>query len=163
VVRTLGRSASTLVLVSMLHSCSYESASVQDLSPDAVQFESTVYPVLIRDCAFYACHGNAERFFRVYGPGRLRISNELEAYDPATPAEIHHTYERARSMLQGMGGVDDSLLLRKPLDASEGGSGKGHRGTDLWGHDVYRVKNDVAYQKIVEWARALPGSDGGTP
>lgn len=142
-----------LWVVSTLQSCSYERAAVEDLSPDLMLFESTVYPVLIRDCAFYACHGNAERFFRVYGPGRLRISDELEAYDPATPAEIHHTYERARSMLQGVRGVEDSLLLRKPLDASEGGSGKGHRGTDLWGHDVYRVKSDVAYKKIVDWAR----------
>jgi hypothetical protein len=146
-----------------LQACSYESASVQDLSPDFMAFESTVYPVLIRDCAFYACHGNAERFFRVYGPGRLRISNELEAYDPATPAEIHHTYERARSMLQGIRGIDDSLLLRKPLDASEGGSGEGHRGTDLWGHDVYRFKSDVAYQKIVAWARGQQSADKGAP
>jgi hypothetical protein len=147
----------------MLYSCSYESASVQDLSPDVALFESSVYPVLIRDCAFYACHGNPERFFRIYGPGRLRISDKLEAYDPATPAEIHHTYERARSMLQGVHGIDDSLLLRKPLDSSEGGAGKGHRGTDLWGHNVYRVKSDVAYQKIVEWAHASSGQEEETP
>jgi hypothetical protein len=151
------------LLVCLLPSCSYESASVQDLRPDVALFESSVYPVLIRDCAFYACHGNTERFFRVYGPGRLRISDELEAYDPATPAEIHHTYERARSMLQGVRGVKDSLLLRKPLDATEGGAGKGHRGTDLWGHDVYRVADDVAYQKILEWALAQGSSNEETP
>jgi hypothetical protein len=147
----------------LLTSCSYERASVADPSPDVALFESSVYPVLLRDCAFYACHGNAERFFRVYGPGRLRISDELEAYDPATPAEVHHTYERARSMLQGVRGVEDSLLLRKPLDATEGGAGKGHRGTDLWGHDVYRVKSDVAYRKIVEWARAQPSAEQDEP
>jgi hypothetical protein len=141
-------------LVLMMSSCGYERASVVDLRPDEALFESSVYPVLIRDCAFYACHGNAERFFRVYGPGRMRISDTLETYDPATPAEVHATYERARSMLQGVHGIGDSLFLRKPLDSSEGGAGTGHRGTDLWGHDVYRLKDDLAYQKLVEWAHA---------
>lgn len=155
----LGRGVSLLGALWALQACSYESASVEDLRPDVLLFESTVYPVLLRDCGFYACHGNSERFFRVYGPGRLRITDELEAYDPATPAELHHTYERARSMLQGIGGVDDSLLVRKPLDASEGGAGKGHRGTDLWGHNVYRVKSDVAYQTILQWAREQPNDE----
>lgn len=146
----------------MLYSCGYERASVVDLSPDEALFESSVYPVLLRDCAFYACHGNAERFFRVYGPGRMRISDTLETYDPVTPAELHATYERTRSMLQGIHGIDDSLFLRKPLDSSEGGAGKGHRGTDLWGHDVYRLKDDVAYQKLVAWAHAS-SQDAATP
>jgi hypothetical protein len=148
------RCSSTLMLALTLCSCSYEPASVEDVRPDVAMFESSVYPVLLRDCAFYACHGNGERFFRVYGPGRLRISDELETYDPATAAEIHHTYERARSMLQGVHGIDDSLLLRKPLDSREGGSGSGHRGTDRWGHDVYRLRDDIAYQAIVAWAKA---------
>ena len=158
----LGRGPSALGLVLMLCSCSYEPASVRDLNPDVALFESSVYPVLIRDCAFYACHGNAARFFRVYGPGRLRISDALETYDPVTPAELHDTYERARSMLQGVRGIDDSLFLRKPLDSGEGGAGKGHRGTDLWGHDVYRLKTDVAYQALVAWAHAQPGDPAAT-
>jgi hypothetical protein len=137
-----------------LCSCSYESVQLEELSPDAALFEAEVYPLLLRDCAFFACHGNGERFFRIYGPGRLRISDTLEAYDPATPAEVEHTYERARSMLRGVHGIDDSVLLRKPLDSSEGGAGRGHGGTDVWGHNVYRSADDVAYRTILKWAHA---------
>lgn len=153
----------SLALASALSCCGYESAPATDLSPDYALFEASVYPVLLRDCAFSGCHGNADRFFRVYGPGRLRISEDLEYYDPATPAEIHHSYERARSMLRGVHGVDDSLLLRKPLDSGKGGSGRGHQGTDLWGHDVYRTEDDVAYQKLVEWAHASPADAEPAP
>jgi hypothetical protein len=137
-----------------LCSCSYESVQLEELSPDAALFESEVYPVLLRDCAFFACHGNSDRFLRIYGPGRLRISDTLEPYDPVTRAELEHTYERARSMLRGVHGIDDSVLLRKPLDADQGGAGDGHRGTDVWGHNVYRSADDVAYQTIRKWAHA---------
>ncbi len=146
-------------MVIALSSCSYESVQLEELSPDAALFEAEVYPILLRDCAFFACHGNSDRFFRIYGPGRLRISDTLEYFDPPTPAEIEHTYERARSMLRGVHGVDDSVLLRKPLDANAGGSGLGHRGTDTWGHNVYRSQEDVAYQTIRRWAFAGPGAE----
>lgn len=137
-----------------LSSCTYEQADLSVPRPDEQLFEQEVYPILLRDCAFYACHGNTDRFLRVFGPGRTRISSKLENFDPATADEIHHSYERARSMLQGVEDVADSLLLRKPLDSAAGGAGKGHEGTDLWGHNVYRSKDDVAYVKLAAWARS---------
>jgi hypothetical protein len=137
--------------------CTYESADLTVPNPDEQLFEAEVYPILLRDCAFYACHGNTDRFLRVFGPGRTRISDKTENYDPATPEEIHHSYERARSMLQGVSDVADSLLLRKPLDSAAGGSGKGHEGTDVWGHNVYKSANDDSYEKLVEWASSRAG------
>lgn len=144
----------SLLLAAPCTGCSYESTTLPELSPDAALFEAEVYPILLRDCAFFACHGNTARFFRIYGPGRTRISDSLFPYDPVTPEEVEHTYERARSMLRGVHGVDDSMLLRMPLDAEAGGSGAGHKGLDAWGHNVYRTREDAAYQVLWRWAHA---------
>jgi hypothetical protein len=142
-----------------LVSCAYEEARLAAVRPDAEVFEAEVYPVLLRDCAFSGCHGDSQRFFRIYGPGRTRIDDSLENYDPPTEREVEHTYERARSMLRGVRGIDDSLFLRKPLDSSEGGAGKGHQGTDVWGHNVYRSKDDLAYQTLVKWAQSAESGE----
>src|SRR3954452_13955887 len=64
-------------------------------TPDTKTFALHVYPVLIRDCGFPACHGARERFFRVFGPGRTRMAADTLPYDPATQAEIQSTYDRA--------------------------------------------------------------------
>lgn len=146
--------------IAALFCCTYEQADLSVPRPDEERFAKEVYPILLRDCAFYACHGNTDRFLRVFGPGRTRISSELENFDPATSDEIHHSYERARSMLQGVDDVADSLLLRKPLDSAAGGAGKGHEGTDLWGHNVYRSKDDVAYRTLAAWARSRQRESG---
>lgn len=45
------------------------------------------------------------------------------------------------------------MFVRKPLDSAAGGAGKGHKGTDLWGHNVYRTEDDVAYKTLVAWAK----------
>lgn len=138
--------------------CAYERLEWTERQPDVQLFEMQVYPLMLRDCAFFACHGNTDRFLRIFGPGRTRISAKLEAYDSATEDEIHLTYERARSMLDGVANVEDSLLLRKVLDANAGGAGAGHRGRDLWAHNVYRSREDLAYQTLLAWARSEQGS-----
>ena len=78
----------------------------------------SVYPLLLRDCAFSLCHGDPNRFFQLYGPGRTRLDPKLMSSDPATQAEIQRSYDRARSMLATAATVQDSLLLRKPLENS---------------------------------------------
>jgi hypothetical protein len=119
--------------------------------PDAASFEATAYPVLLRDCAFPACHASNDRFFQVYGPGRVRLNPDpmLDVYQPATQAELQLSYERARSMLSSPK-VEDSLLLRKPLEASAGGAA--HKGDDELGRNVYRTKQDAGYQALLLWA-----------
>jgi hypothetical protein len=133
-------------------------------SPDQASFEASAYPVLLRDCAFPACHASNDRFFQVYGPGRVRLDPMLDVYDPATPVELQLSYERARSMLSSPH-VEESLLLRKPLEASAGGSA--HKGADELGRNVYRSKQDAGYQALLLWATSMqaiqPVQPGTTP
>lgn len=123
---------------------------------DRAQFQSSVYPVLLRDCAFSECHGAEHRFFQVYGPGRVRLDPALSANDPATAPEIELSYERARSMLATDARIEDSLLLRKPLEIAAGG--QGHEGTDALGRNVYATRADPGYAALVGWATAPAGA-----
>ena len=136
-----------------MSACSYQEEPLLVPEPDPDMFAERVYPLLLRDCGFPACHGNTERFFRVYGPGRTRLRTEgldLLELDPPTDDEIAESYGRARSMLKGVHGVEDSLLLRKPLARSAGGAG--HEGADSWGRNVYLEPDDPAYETLYQWA-----------
>ncbi len=68
-------------------------------APDRAGFAATVYPVLLRDCGFPACHGDARRPLFTPGPGRTRLAAEVALLDPATPAEVDRAYDRARALL----------------------------------------------------------------
>lgn len=129
-------------------------------------FRTDVYPVLLRDCGFPACHGDSARFFHVWGPGRVRIAGDLglpEAFDLPTGNEIGTTLELARAMID----PDDperSPLLRKPLAVAAGGAG--HLGVDKYGRDVYRTTEDEGYVVLRAWVtspdpRAM--TTGATP
>src|SRR5262249_26600164 len=113
-------------------------------------FELTVYPLLLRDCGFPACHGAEGRFFRVFGPGRLRLSESTPTFAPATAAELAQSYARARSMLAHETSVMDSWLLRKPLAREAGGAE--HNGEDRYGRNVYASKDAPAYVALMQWA-----------
>ena len=119
--------------------------------PDRAFFDEEIYPLLLRDCAFPACHASRDRFFRVFGPGRARLSPERALGGPATDAEREEAYHRARSMLASVSRPEDSLLLRKPLEVDRGGAP--HMGIDQHGRDLYASPDDPAYQLILEWAR----------
>ena len=131
-------------------------------------YRMEVYPVLLADCGFPACHGAPERFFRVYGPGRTRLPNSdgtiPEAFDTPTADEQELTYQLALSMINENDRAG-SLLLRKPLAVEAGGYG--HLGVDNYGRDVYRTTQDAGYVKLARWVfsdppmPAMPGSTGG--
>lgn len=130
--------------------------SGEPAAPDFALFQSTVYPILLRDCAFSRCHGDDNRFFRVVGPGRTRLLATTLPGDPATAEEIALSYDRARSMLSDTARVEDSLLLRKPLEPSAGG--QGHKGVDSMGRNVYRQRGAPAYATLLQWARSHAGA-----
>jgi hypothetical protein len=119
---------------------------------DPVTFENKVYPILLADCGFPACHGDPERFFAVYGPGRRRLSPQSLPYDPATPEELALSFTRARSMLVAEDGPARAPLLRKPLAVPAGGAG--HAGDDAWGAPIFAGKRDPRYEALYFWATA---------
>lgn len=123
------------------------------------QFQSDVYPVLIRDCAFSTCHGTSDRFFQVWGPGRTRLNPMTSAFDRPTGDEISLTYTLALSMVD-VKHPGRSLLLRKPLSVEAGGAG--HRGVDPYGRNVYRTTNDQGYLALARWVFMIP-ADGSQP
>lgn len=128
-------------------------------SPDGRMFVEQVYPLLLRDCAFVACHDQKERFLQVYGPGRLRMPPasmsaatrvELDYGDPANIDEVLSAYERARSMLVSTQRVEESLLLQKPLEPEAGG--QGHKGVDELGRNLFASQRDRRWQLLYSWA-----------
>jgi hypothetical protein len=127
------------------------------------QFQREVYPVLLRDCAFPACHGDHDRFFRVFGPGRVRLPGETtipEALDQPTGDELSVSYSLALSMID----PDDpkqSPLIRKPLAVEAGGAG--HYGVDQYDRDVYRTEQDAGYLIIARWVYIDPGATMEVP
>jgi hypothetical protein len=130
-------------------------------NPDGEQFVNEVYPLLLRDCAHVGCHGMPERFFQLYGPGRARIPVdqmnpatrvELDYTDPAHFDEVLHSYQRTLSMLATSELVEDSLLLRKPLEARAGG--QGHKGVDDLGRNVFASKQDPSWQLLRAWSKS---------
>jgi len=126
-------------------------------TPDGQRFVSDVYPLLLRDCAFVACHGATDRFFQVYGPGRVRLDPKLsKPDDAATLAEVLHSYDRARSMLATADTLAAELLLTKPLEPAAGG--QGHKGVDDLGRNVFSSSADPGYRVLVAWAasKGLP-------
>jgi hypothetical protein len=114
--------------------------------PGYEQFRTEIYPQLLRDCGFNACHGDADRYYQVFGPGRMRLDEEMDLFLPPTEEEIDISYDRARAMLLTRGELLDSPLLRKPVE------GGGHAGLDAEGRNVYAGRNDPEFLKLVEWA-----------
>jgi hypothetical protein len=133
-----------------LAGCTLPEGDLSVPEADPAAFELTVYPILLADCGFPACHGDPYRFFAVYGPGRRRLSSSTLPYDPATPEELALSYARARSMLVAEGGPAKAPLLRKPLAVEAGGAG--HAGDDPWGGPIYRTKRDPRYEALFYWA-----------
>ena len=144
---SIGLSVLWVVLAALLEACQadpgWEAANLSSST-----FKNEVYPVLIRDCAFQACHGAEGRFFRVWGPGRSRLNPLSNAFSDATSDEIMQSYTRARSMVDHSDPAK-SLLLRKALATEAGGAG--HLGADKFGRNVYRSVDDEGYIKISRW------------
>ncbi|NOY91311.1 MAG: hypothetical protein GXP55_08880 [Deltaproteobacteria bacterium] len=109
-------------------------------------------PVLARDCAFPACHGNTDRFLVVYAPGRTRRDPATDPWAPLTVDESEANYQRALSMLVGSNDPEHTLLVETPLSTAAGGSF--HRGVDGRGLDVYSSRDDEGYRVLLAWARA---------
>ena len=142
-----------LCAAALLIGCAGEQPELAVASPDMAIFQTQVYPILMRDCAFSACHGSSKRFFQVLGPGRGRLLPTTKPLDPMTPEEISYSYNRTRSMIDA-NDPQKSLLLRKPLATSAGGVG--HEGVDALDRNVYGSKADPSYVILASWVLAQP-------
>lgn len=143
----------------VLAACQNESWSGEIPVPDRAMFEAEVYPVLLRDCGFNACHGDPARFLLVFGPGRMRVDPSLEMEMQPSPLEIEISYERARSMLVTTGSASASLLLTKPLQQQAGGVS--HLGVDDFGRNVYQSTLAPGYATLVRWVQTATTAAAG--
>ena len=159
------RLITTCLSALMLAACSSDADGYKLATPLTAQFQKEVYPILLRDCAFPTCHGAPERFFRVWGPGRVRLDPNAPLFDnivdPATgepKAQEANSLELNRTLDSAIGFVDAkdpprSLFLRKPLSAEAGGSG--HLGVDRFGRNIYRSIDSEGYLVLSRWVFSL--------
>lgn len=148
--------ASVMGAALWLCSCVQGEHEVFASAPNTLRFANEVYPILLRDCGFPQCHGDVRRPLLIVGPGRTRLDPRPAEVDPADvlypvqSAELQLSYERTRSMLTRLSTQEDYLLLRKPL--GKRGGGVRHGGVDTLGQDVYRSRDDPAWQTLQAWA-----------
>jgi hypothetical protein len=145
--------------VSCLLACSDGGPGWQPPQRDFRQFQSEVFPVLVRDCAFSTCHGSEQRFFHLWAPGRTRLNPMTRAFDVLTGDEVSDNFQRALSMVDTKD-PSQSLLLRKPLAVEAGGAG--HRGVDNFGRNLYRTVNADGYLTLSRWVFGVPSSGAST-
>ncbi len=117
---------------------------------DPSYFRCQVQPVLVRSCAALACHGNGERYFRLFGRNRMRSSGgEADRNLPLRPEELQANFDAAAARVDP-DNPDQSFLLRKPLDARAGGWF--HRGAEIFGQgNVFLSTDDPDYVTLQSW------------
>jgi hypothetical protein len=105
-------------------------------------FRCAIEPILLRDCAYTGCHGQASAPLRLYSIGKLRLGPSDTLSDrtaPLTEDERHLNFLGAQAFNFGDVGADDNLLVRKPMPSSAGGFE--HLGGSVWtGPDDARVR-----------------------
>ena len=128
---------------------------ITESSTTSLLYTEGVYPVLLRDCAFFACHGSTDRLFQVWGPKRHRI-DDLPLTGDDERRRIDAEMQQTFNMAIGFVDINDpgnSLLLRKPLDSQAGGTG--HLGLDKYGRNVYRSASSPGYIALAKWVYDL--------
>lgn len=133
---------------------------------DEAYFRCRVQPVLAKNCAAFACHGDTKRYFRVFARNRLRaVDTEAERNALFRDSERSFNLDAARAFVDP-DAPEESLLLTKPLDQSIGGYY--HGATALYPRgDVFTSKDDPDYQTLLSWVQGAkedpacvePGSD----
>jgi hypothetical protein len=133
---------------------------------DRAFFDCRVQPVLTKSCSALLCHGDPERYYRVYARNRLRLGGT-----EATRNRKLDAPERAFNFASALGFVNadehaSSLLLMKPLE--ESGGGYYHGGATEFGQgNVFASRNEPDFMVIERWingekedpACTEPGSD----
>ena len=126
---------------------------------DFAFFRCEVQPVLVKQCAAPACHGTGKRFFRVYARNRLRLdTGPLEVNQPLRDEEVRANYDAARALVDSLDSPGQSVMVKKPLEASFGGYY--HGATRMFrggGPNVFSSPDDPGYQTLLKWAEGAVG------
>src|SRR5664279_3009591 len=115
---------SLLLALSACTTVANEPAADPTTGLNEMVFRCKAEPVLVAQCSYNACHGNAESALRVYSIGKLRATppaDSVAAAAPLTDAEQHANYLSAAGFSAFGQLPADNWLLRKPLPSNEGG------------------------------------------
>ena len=143
---------SALAIAGCLAACTTvanEPATDPSTKLDETVFRCLVEPVLVRQCSYPACHGNAGTPLRIYSPGKLRITRPKSIDDsiaPLTDAEHHANFASAAGFSFGVIDPLDNLLLRKTTPPAEGGFSH-------LGGVIFPGTGDPQYHAIFDWLR----------
>jgi hypothetical protein len=161
------RPALVLAALATVAGCMAElDAPAPPTSLDEAYFRCRVQPVLTKSCSAFLCHGDPERYFRVYARNRLRLGGTEATRNRALdPAERAFNFASASGFVDGASPAT-SLLLMKPLD--ENGGGYYHGGATEFGQgDVFSTRNEPEFKVLAAWINGEkedpscvePGSD----
>jgi hypothetical protein len=134
---------------------------------DRCFFDRRVQPILSRSCAFPACHGSSDRYYRLYARNRLRINTEATLLGATMTEKERKANFEATLAVVDVDRKDASLLLTKPMDVAEP-TGQFHRGKTLYGGgDVFLSQDERDFKVLKQWIEGAtetqdctePGSD----
>jgi hypothetical protein len=133
--------------------CAQPNAAVTPGELDEAFYRCRVESVVVARCAFFACHGDPARPYRIYAPNRMRLDvTEDQRALYLTEAETRANYENAVGFsvsTQGYG-YDEPLLVEKPLDEAIGGAY--HEGAEIYGAgDVFTDPSDPELDLLRAW------------
>jgi hypothetical protein len=122
-----------------------------ELAPlDEPFFRCEVQPIMTRSCGAFACHGDGERFLRIFGRNRLRLDGDESMRNALmSDPERAHNFDAVRAFVDPSNPVD-SLLLAKALDQEAGGYYHGGA-TEFERGDVFLSIEDPDYQTLLAW------------
>ena len=131
-----------------------------DQQLDYNQFVCSAMPVLVRRCSYLACHGNPNHAFRVYSPGKLRMTSDgtrATRDQGLTQAEVDYNFESAVGMVVAASPAQRNPpditripLLGKPLARRAGGAE--HHGVAVFPvYPAQRPEDDQEWQLLVAW------------
>ncbi|MCA9625618.1 MAG: hypothetical protein KDE53_19750 [Caldilineaceae bacterium] len=135
-------------------------------SLDEAYFRCKVQPVVTKSCSMFVCHGDARRYYKVFGRNRLRYGlSEDERNATMTDVERRFDFDATRAQVD-LEDPESSFLLLKPLDEAAGGYFHGGA-TEFGQGDVFLSREEQDFQTILAWVKGAtedptciePGSD----
>lgn len=147
------RFAAVLLLALGLPSCLDDlDAAAPPPALDEPFFHCRVQPVLTKNCSAFLCHGDPQRYFRVYARNRLRLGGTEETRNGFLREEERaFNFASARAFVT-LGQPNESLLLRKVLDPAAGGDY--HGGAEEYGQgNVFESQDDSEFKTLVLWVQ----------